>query len=420
MAEICCEGAETTAAAVTACELEPSSRSGRRRRMDLRRFKIADSVDGSLPEVERIRKRKRVECSVSSSPAVLETGPVVGAGNGGEDVGSREDRSGSCPDASSYSEHPQARSGGSEESDGCPRYGMTSVCGRRREMEDAVSIRPDFLWVGSKIPGKHHFFGVYDGHGCCHVAVSCQDRMHEVVAEEMGSSSPPSEPSQERWKEMMERSFLRMDAEASSWNGTDGRPNPGCRCDLRPPTRCDHVGSTAVVAIVGPTQIVVANCGDSRAVLSRGGAAVPLSSDHKPDRPDELERIQSAGGRVIYWDGPRVLGVLAMSRAIGDSYLKPYVIPEPEVTVTEREEGDECLILASDGLWDVVTNEMACDVVRMCLRGSSQVGARGEGGGHVDGDKACSDAAMLLTKLALARRSADNVSVVVIDLRRNL
>ena len=118
-------------------------------------------------------------------------------------------------------------------------------------------------------------------------------------------------------------------------------------------------------------------------------------------------RIEAAGGRVIYWDGARVLGMLAMSRAIGDNYLKPYVIAEPEVTVTERTDGDECLILASDGLWDVVSNDTACGVARMCLRASPE-----------SSDKACSDASILLTKLALARHSSDNVSVVVVDLRR--
>ena len=123
---------------------------------------------------------------------------------------------------------------------------------------------------------------------------------------------------------------------------------------------------------------------------------------------------------MIYWDGARVLGVLAMSRAIGDSYLKPFVISEPEVTVTERTDEDECLILASDGLWDVMSNETACDVVRMCLRGNAPPGVSGGDDGGRDSNKACSDAAMLLTKLALARQSADNVSVVVVDLRRNL
>jgi hypothetical protein len=43
------------------------------------------------------------------------------------------------------------------------------------------------------------------------------------------------------------------------------------------------------------------------------------------------ERVEKAGGQVLYWNGHRVMGVLAMSRAIGDHCLRPYVIPEPEV-----------------------------------------------------------------------------------------
>ncbi|KAI4334564.1 hypothetical protein L6164_019240 [Bauhinia variegata] len=90
----------------------------------------------------------------------------------------------------------------------------------------------------------------------------------------------------------------------------------------------------------------------------------------------------------------------------------------------DRTAEDECLILASDGLWDVVTNEMACGVARMCLRGRSHAGVdlerRAEGVTASElSDKACSDASMLLTKLALARHSTDNVSVVVVDLRRD-
>ncbi|CAL9057475.1 unnamed protein product [Musa banksii] len=185
--------------------------------------------------------------------------------------------------------------------------------------------------------------------------------MHEVVAEEISTSRPGSDP---EWCAVMERSFARMDATTGASLRVSA---PTCRCELQTP-RCNHVGSTAVVAVVGPDRIVVANCGDSRAVLCHDGAPVPLSTDHKPDRPDELRRIEAAGGRIIYWDGARVLGVLAMSRAIGDNYLKPYVISEPEVTVTEREEGDECLLLASDGLWDVVSNEGACGIARTCLR----------------------------------------------------
>ncbi|EFH55472.1 predicted protein [Arabidopsis lyrata subsp. lyrata] len=287
-----------------------------------------------------------------------------------------------------------------------PRYGVSSVCGRRREMEDAVAIHPSFSSrKNSEYP--QHYFGVYDGHGCSHVAARCRERLHKLVQEELSSDGEE----EEEWKTTMERSFTRMDKEVVSWGESVVSAN--CKCDLQSPA-CDSVGSTAVVSVITPDKIVVANCGDSRAVLCRNGKPVPLSTDHKPDRPDELDRIEGAGGRVIYWDCPRVLGVLAMSRAIGDNYLKPYVSCEPEVTITDRTD-DDCLILASDGLWDVVSNETACSVARMCLRG----GQKQEGSEDPTiSDKACTEASVLLTKLALARHSSDNVSVVVIDLRR--
>ncbi|PVH64286.1 hypothetical protein PAHAL_2G229200 [Panicum hallii] len=279
------------------------------------------------------------------------------------------------------------------------KHGAASVAGRMREMEDAVSVREAFA---AGAAGRCDFYGVFDGHGCSHVAEACRDRMHELLAEELAGGEQ-REPA--AWTAAMERCFARMDAEVASAGGRAATAaSASCRCDAR---KCDHVGSTAVVAVVEERRVVVAHCGDSRAVLCRGGdgaTPVALSSDHKPDRPDEQERIEAAGGRVIFWEGARVLGVLAMSRAIGDGYLKPYVCSVPEVTVAELADGDECLILASDGLWDVVSNEAACEVARACLR-------RGR-------EKWCAEAAALLTKLALARRSADNVSVVVVDLRR--
>lgn len=298
-----------------------------------------------------------------------------------------------------------------------PKFGVTSVCGRRRDMEDAVANHPSFSKGNNDASANLHFFGVYDGHGCSHVAKKCKERMHEIVKEEV-------ENGKASWEDMMIKSFSRMDSEVTDWSSTASASTSACRCELRTP-QCDAVGSTAVVAVVTPDKIIISNCGDSRAVLCRNGTAIPLSVDHKPDRPDELARIQEAGGRVIYWDGPRVLGVLAMSRAIGDNYLKPYVISEPEVTVTERSSGDECLILATDGLWDVVSNDTACSVARMCLQCRKPPSPPRSPGNDVtvteageSSDKACSDASILLTKLALARRSTDNVSVVVIDLRK--
>ncbi|CAL4930321.1 unnamed protein product [Urochloa decumbens] len=402
MAEICCEVAAGSPSATERkkgeCVGDAGSRAARRRRMEIRRLRVV------AEEEQQPAKRRRLE-------------------------GDDEEGMMRVP---------------------APRYGVTSVCGRRRDMEDAVTARPGF------IPG-HHFFGVFDGHGCSHVATSCGVRMHEIVAEETaaaGAAGSPVADEAARWRDVMEKSYARMDVEAVGSREAAGPAPPTCRCEMQLP-KCDHVGSTAVVAVVGPRHLVIANCGDSRAVLCSGGAAIPLSADHKPDRPDELERIHAAGGRVIFWDGARVFGMLAMSRAIGDSYLKPFVISDPEVRVVERKDGeDEFLILASDGLWDVVSNEVACKVVRACLwsgsapRGGGErssptsnlsprqssgssgdeeaaAGDSSDGGAGSDDsddeggeDRACAEAAILLTKLALARQTADNVSVVVVNLRR--
>ncbi|KAK9014115.1 hypothetical protein V6N11_005284 [Hibiscus sabdariffa] len=132
------------------------------------------------------------------------------------------------------------------------------------------------------------------------------------------------------------------------------------------------VGTTAVVLIVSPCQIIAANCGDSRAVLCRGTQTIPLTVDHKPDREDELERITSSGGRILNWGCLRPEGILSMSRAIGDHDLKPWVISVPEFTFMTRTDEDECLILASDGLWDVLSNEEVVRLARKELRQQRQ------------------------------------------------
>ncbi|KFK38501.1 hypothetical protein AALP_AA3G121300 [Arabis alpina] len=372
MAGICCGVVGETE---PSAPVDSTSRASLRRRLDLR-----PSIKIVAPPLESSRKRQKRD--TQSLPA-----------NGNLDLKSavtvKNSKSETEVDNGFFSH--------------VPKIGTTSVCGRRRDMEDAVSIHPSFLQRNSE---NLHFYAVFDGHGCSHVAEKCRERLHEIVKQETEIMTG------DEWKETMVKSFQKMDKEVSQRdcnlapNGAIRSMKSSCRCELQSP-QCDAVGSTAVVSVVTPEKIIVSNCGDSRAVLCRNGVAIPLSSDHKPDRPDELNRIQQAGGRVIYWDGARVLGVLAMSRAIGDNYLKPYVIPDPEVTVTDRTEEDECLIIASDGLWDVVPNETACGVARMCLKGAADTA-----------HNACSDAALLLTKLALARQSSDNVSVVVVDLRK--
>eukprot|EP00775_Hariotina_reticulata_P006725 gene6725-6944_t len=152
-------------------------------------------------------------------------------------------------------------------------------------------------------------------------------------------------------EDVLREAFLKTDEEFS---------NSGLQAGL--------VGSTAVVALVGTHRVWIANCGDSRAVLSRGGKAIQVTDDHKPEREDEAERVEKAGGQVLYWNGHRVMGVLAMSRAIGDHCLRPYVIPEPEISVFARHARDEILLLASDGLWDVLTNQEATDLALRSIK----------------------------------------------------
>ncbi|KAJ0713975.1 putative protein-serine/threonine phosphatase [Helianthus annuus] len=108
---------------------------------------------------------------------------------------------------------------------------------------------------------------------------------------------------------------------------------------------------------------------------------------------------------------------------LGDRLLKQWVTSEPEISITKREVGDECLILGSDGLWDVLSSELACNIVHECLQEnrSSNVEPRTETHEGANGEGAypsrSESAATLLVRLALGRRSTDNISVIVIDLR---
>ncbi|XP_010520253.1 PREDICTED: probable protein phosphatase 2C 78 isoform X1 [Tarenaya hassleriana] len=433
MAEICCGVlSENEAAAATVTQPSKSrrerssSRAARRRRMEIRRIKFVSSMPSSehtagQDDGEQKRRRRDVATTAAVLCRVCEEEKcdhLESAKNG-------RTASETAKEVVVLCESLSPKIFALPDPEAYLKCGVVSVCGKRQDMEDAVAVHPFFLHPRTEYStAGYHYCGVYDGHGCSHVAMRCRDRLHELVREELDEMDGD-------WEGAMERSFTRMDKEVVAWNEGEA-VTANCRCELQTPD-CDAVGSTAVVAVVTPDKIIVANCGDSRAVLCRSGKSIPLSSDHKPDRPDELDRIQAAGGRVIYWDGPRVLGVLAMSRAIGDNYLKPYVTCKPEVTVTERADDDDCLILASDGLWDVVSNETACGVARMCLRGKpggggvaqppnhneNQVMGGGGGGSDEVSDKACTDASILLMKLALARHSSDNVSVVVVDLRRD-
>lgn len=134
----------------------------------------------------------------------------------------------------------------------------------------------------------------------------------------------------------------------------------------------DISGTTAAAVHIHDGIIYSAHLGDSRVVLQRSETAVDLTKDHKPNRPDEKKRIEDLGGSVIHYGVWRVNGGLAVSRAIGDQQLKPFVSAEPEVSTHLIQPEDKCLILATDGLWDEISSQEAVTQVLKSKKNYSQ------------------------------------------------
>lgn len=181
------------------------------------------------------------------------------------------------------------------------------------------------------------WFGVFDGHGGDKASQYCVDWLSSYVRND---GSFPYDLGYS-----MKKAFTTIDEDFIGTGFPDGT------------TAC-------AVSLVGGRRIVCANAGDSRAIVVRkDGSVVRLSRDHKPGMPDETRRITDLGGKVIYWGRWRVEGLLAVSRAIGDASLKPYVTSEPEVCEYDIGKDDWFLVLSSDGVWDVLDNEEAAHVV---------------------------------------------------------
>ncbi|KDO65325.1 hypothetical protein CISIN_1g035835mg, partial [Citrus sinensis] len=304
-----------------------------------------------------------------------------------------------------------------------PEFGCISIQGLAESMDDAVSVKEEFFRPDIVGGRTLHFFSVYDGHGGSHVVplnfqiidyIYTSTHMHYLYLTDTKTKQENEEVGGAEWEDLVrvaiQKSFKRMDQAALSTCAL------GCQ-----PESMDLVflGSAALVALVSGDRVVVANCGDSRAVLCRDGRPVPPLPDDKPQRPDELERIRAAGGKLIHQNGVRVYGILNMSRSLGgDNLLKRVTTSQPEISITEREGGDECLILASDGIWDVISDDLACRVASACLReGSAATAPRSRYSDRAD-QRRHDAAAAILCRLALARGSHDNISVIVVDLRR--
>ena len=261
------------------------------------------------------------------------------------------------------------------------------------------SIHPQALGSRCLIPRLLPPWQVFDGH-CGHECAeflaerlpAALGEMGEAAGELGGGTGVRKDPSG-----ALREALLRADL--------------AFRAEVGESEECDAAssGSTALLAAVlegggGRPRVVLANVGDSRAVACSSGIARDLTVDHSPEAPAELARIRAAGGFVEdgYVNGQlnvaRALGNWALDIKRGEEDAPGPLTAEPDVLDHAVEEGEEFMLLASDGLWEVFTSQSAVDFAREHLRS------------HND-PRGCSEA---LIGEALRRGTTDNVSVVVL------
>jgi len=264
--------------------------------------------------------------------------------------------------------------------------GFESVQGRRWTMEDTHVLIDDLntaLSLPSDIPRA--YYAVFDGHGGKDAADLAAEHLHlDVVgAPSFLSGSIP---------DALTLGFSKTDKYILETGAKHKWTN----------------GATAVVVFIVGNTLYLGNAGDSEAVLAQIGEqnaheAHLLSEKHKPS--DERERIEAAGGHVIFG---RVLGNLAVSRSLGDSDFKTpmnraqgdWVSAVPFIRNTQLTPQNPFLIIACDGLWDKMTYQEAVDFIFQ---------RKQEG-------RTPTEAAQLITQEALNKGSLDNITTVIVYL----
>jgi serine/threonine protein phosphatase PrpC len=257
------------------------------------------------------------------------------------------------------------------------RWGVSAMQGWRLEMEDAHTCETNLKLKGWS------FFAVFDGHAGPKVSQYCSTNLLSHIIGLVKSSDKEEEVSKK-----IKRSFLEIDDMLKKEN-QDERPSGG---------------TTAVACMVSPDKFIWANCGDSRGLLCRANKLEYATLDHKPMNEQERLRIEKAGGTVMM---QRVNGSLAVSRALGDfdykrsselKQIEQLVSPEPDMHVLERSKDDQFLLLACDGVYDVMTNDEIVAYILHHLQLESKL------------SKICSD----LIDTCLNKNSRDNMSVILI------
>jgi len=302
-------------------------------------------------------------------------------------------------------------------------FGIGETPGWRVFMEDA---RCAYSPIPGDATGACSLFGVFDGHGGSLVGKYAAQHFlsHFCATAAWGDR----DLSAEMLGPALQTAMLSLDSELASLpllaiNETVSKSG---KVVLKSE---DSSGATALVALVTPDHLLVANAGDCRAIVvgpsSEGGFGNPweafrVSIPHKPDSPGELARIEASGSTVNKSEddpnGPaRINGEIATSRALGDFKFKlardkeGALLPAqqqaisalPDVHVYPRATRDEIVLMACDGVWDVLTDEE----VAACLQGEL------EGTGEPTPEALAAACDVLVRKCLHSR---DNVTAIAI------
>lgn len=329
----------------------------------------------------------------------------------------------------------------------------TDLFNPRRYNVSIRALRGGRLYMEDEyfVADEGHFAAVFDGHGGNGVSSVLKDRLYDKITtfiKNGSGSSIPAPTSEQTRKKYWDDDELEEDCDDDSiTNGqsTDtGSIAQYVQAIRESITEVDHEvladdslenqGSTAVAVLVhedpdsNQRTILSANVGDSRAILSRRRKAIDLTRDHKPNEEKERARIL-AMGETIEWDPfGHVYRVrnLSLSRAIGDKFAKPAISGEAEIKQFPLSDTDEFILLASDGLWDVMnSNEVVAFVHRRLEapyrpRNCNKAAAPPT----VDPAKVQEERRRLMSRYvaheALLRGSADNICVVIVWLKDQL
>ncbi|XP_065745566.1 protein phosphatase 1F [Phocoena phocoena] len=249
----------------------------------------------------------------------------------------------------------------------------------RRRMEDRHVCLPAFnLLFGLSDSVDRAYFAVFDGHGGVDAARYASVHVHAVAAHR---PELPTDPAGAL------RAAFRCTDEMFLWKARRERLQSG---------------TTGVCALIAGNTLHVAWLGDSQVVLVQQGQVVKLMEPHRPERQDEKDRIEALGGFVSHMDCWRVNGTLAVSRAIGDVFQKPYVSGEADTASRALTGSEDYLLLACDGFFDVVPHQEVAGLVQSHLVGQQGSGLR---------------VAEELVAAARERGSHDNITVMVVFLR---